>query len=206
MQMPIIIKISNNNLTKDAIKQVSYVLKRGGIIAFPTDTVYGIGAVPSNKKAVNKLFYIKKRPSQKPIPILISSKSVLRKVVSKIPRIAGKLINKYWPGALTIVLPKSRSIKSFVTKGSRNVAVRMPNNKIALCIIKAAGGVMAVTSANISGKKEANSAKELQALGGIDLIIDGGRTRIGKASTIVDVTNDIIKVLRAGSIKIRNIM
>jgi len=196
------IKALKNKLPDKAVKKIIEILKKGGIIAFPTDTVYGIAADPNILKAVKKLFWIKKRALRKAIPILISSKSVLKKVVKKVTVSARILTDKYWPGALTIILPKSRLIPSFVTKGSKNVAIRIPDNKIALQIIKAAGGMLAVTSANISGKKEATSAIQLKGLKGIDLIIDGGKARIGKASTIVDLSGRKPQVLRQGSVRV----
>jgi len=168
------------------------------VIAFPTDTVYGIGASVTDKKAVTRLFKIKKRLSNKPIPLLISSKSMLKKVALRIPATARKITDKYWPGAVTIIVPKRRSIPDYITKGSPNVAVRMPKNRIALSIIKACGGMLAVTSANISGEKAAVTAKELKGLKGIDLIIDGGKTRIGKASTVIDLSGNEPVILRKG--------
>ena len=184
------------------IKKAAEILKKGGIVAFPTDTVYGIGALYSSKKAIEILFKIKNRPAQKPIPILISSKNKLKKVVKNIPPIAKKLIKKHWPGAITVILPKSKNIPSFVTKGMKSVGVRMPNNKIARQLIEASGGILAVTSANISGKKAATTAKEIKKLKGIDLIIDKGETKIKKASTIVAFFKNKPIVLRKGSINI----
>jgi L-threonylcarbamoyladenylate synthase len=184
--------------TEQAVK----LLRKGSIVAFPTDTVYGIAALPFDKKAVQKLYKIKGRSDKKPIALLVSSKSQVKRFARRIPSKAKQLINKYWPGALTIIFPKKRSVPDFLTSGFITIGIRMPKNKIALKIIKACGGALAVTSANKSGGKPAVSAKEIKGLKGIDAIIDGGKCKIGVPSAVVLIAGNKIEILRKGSIKL----
>lgn len=181
------------------INKAVKTLKEGGIVAFPTDTVYGIGAMPFDKKAVGKLYSIKKRGKKKPIAILVSSKKTAGKFAADVPLKAKKLMSKYWPGPLTLVLKKRRSVPDFLTSGLPTVGIRMPKHNIALKLIKKAGGSLAVTSANISGDKPATSADQIKVLKGIDLIIDGGKCRIGVPSIVIDARRNKLKVLRKGT-------
>jgi len=189
-----IIERPNNRSTDKAIA----FLKSGGIIAFPTDTVYGIAAMPLNKKAVRKLYKIKKREKKKPIALLISSKILAEKFAVSIPSKAKKLMTKYWPGPLTLIFKKRKSIPDFLASGLPTIGIRMPDNKIALKLIRKAGGALAVTSANISGNKPAISADQIKRLKGIDLIIDGGKCKIGISSSVVFVSKDRMKIIRKG--------
>jgi len=184
------------------IRSAVDILNAGGIVAFPTDTVYGIAAMPLNKKAVRKLYNIKKREKKKPVALLISSKKVAAKFAANIPAGARKLISMHWPGALTLIFRKKSSVPDFLTSGLPSIGIRMPENKIALALIGKAGGALAVTSANISGKKSAVSADQIKKLKGIDLIIDGGRCKIGVPSSVIAVTGGKLRVLRRGSVKI----
>jgi len=185
-------------LIREAVK----VLKGGGVVAFPTDTVYGIGAMPFDKKAVKKLYRIKKREKKKPIALLVSSKNAASKFAVKIPSRARKLMAKHWPGALTLVFPKRRSVPDLLTAGLQTIGIRMPKNDIALKLIQKAGGALAVTSANISGGKPATCAGQIMGMKGIDLVIDGGKCSIGKPSSVVAVSGNNIRVLRKGSLKL----
>jgi L-threonylcarbamoyladenylate synthase len=192
------VKIDPEHPGAKSIKKAARTLKKGGIVAFPTDTVYGIGAMPFDKKAVGKLYDIKKRGKKKPIAILISSKKMAGKFAADMPSKAKKLIAKYWPGPLTLVFKKRNSIPDFLTSGLPTIGIRMPKNDIALKLIKKAGGSLAVTSANISGNRPAISADLIKKLKGIDLIIDGGRCKIGTPSIVIDARRNKLKVLRKG--------
>jgi L-threonylcarbamoyladenylate synthase len=183
---------------RSLIKEAINVLKKGGVVAFPTDTVYGIAAMPHNKKGVSKLYRIKKREKKKPIALLISSKNKVNDFAAKIPSKARKLMAKHWPGALTLVFRKRRSVPDFLTAGLPTIGIRMPKNDIALKLIRSSGGALAVTSANISGGKPATSARQLKKLKGIDLIIDGGRCKIGVPSSVVAVIGNELRILRKG--------
>lgn len=178
------------------IKSAVDILKAGGIIAFPTDTVYGLAAMPFNKKAVRKLYKTKKREKNKPVALLISSKKMASKFAAHIPANAKKLISKYWPGPLTLIFKKKRSVPDFLTSGLPSIGIRMPKNKIALALIRKAGGALAVTSANISGKKPAVTADQLIKLKGIDMIIDGGRCKICVPSSVVSMVSGKPQIIR----------
>lgn len=196
--MILLIKINPKDPDNKLIKLAAKILKSGGIVAMPTDTVYGIAAIPSNKKAVERLYKIKKRENKKPIALLVSSKLMAAKFAAGMPKTAAKMINKYWPGPLTIIFKKKKSVPDFLTSGLPTIGIRMPGNNIALKLIRACGGALAVTSANISGKKAATTAKEIASLKDIDLILDGGRSGIGAPSQVIFVNNDRIEILRKG--------
>lgn len=176
----------------------------GGIVAFPTDTVYGIGADPFNKDAVKKLYKIKGRNNNKPIALLVSSRKEAARFARTIPDKAIKLMNKYWPGPLTLIFKKKDSVPDHLTSGLSTIGIRMPANKLALALIKAAGGSLAVTSANISGKRAAVSANELKGMKGIDQVIDGGRCKIGIPSAVVAINGGKLNILRQGHLKLKS--
>lgn len=181
-----------------SINEAVNILRKGGIVAFPTDTVYGIGAMPFKRKAVQKLYKIKAREKKKPIALLVSSKRIASRFAMNMPSKARKLMVKHWPGPLTLIFNKRRSVPDFLTAGLPTIGIRMPKNNIALKLIKKAGGALAVTSANISGGKPAISAGQIKKLKGIDLILDGGKCKIGVPSSVVAVIGKKLLVLRKG--------
>lgn len=176
------------------------VIRSGGVVAFPTDTVYGIGADPFQSRSVTRLYEVKGRSTAKAIPVLLGSRLDLGKVVKEIPDWVEPLIENYWPGALTIVLEMQPSIPTIVS-ASGTVGVRIPDHPVALSLIQATGP-LAVTSANHSGKTEARDPSTLlQELGGeIELVLDGGVTPGGLPSTVLDCTIQPPEVLREGPI------
>lgn len=188
-----ILKINPDEPEKEAIDIASQVLREGGLVAFPTETVYGLGANLLNKKAIERLYKIKNRPEEKPLTVHISNIDILKKMTADIPLIAGKLIDKFWPGPLTIILN---------SKDNKKIGFRMPSNKIALSLIEASGVPVVAPSANVSGHKAPQDIREvLEDLNdNIDMIIDGGRTELGVESTVVDTTVFPYKVLREGAI------
>lgn len=189
--MPDIIKISGANPDKKVIQKAAKIIRRGGLAAFPTETVYGIAALPKFSKKLDK---VKKRPKGKPYSLHIAYKKDLLKYIKSLNKTAGELIKKYWPGPLTVILK---------TKSGRKLGFRMPDNKIALALIKAVGCPVIAPSANISGYKSPVSAEEITVSEGLDLILDGGRTKYGQDSTIVDLSGEIPKVIREGCLKIK---
>lgn len=193
-------KVGLNHPHEGSINKAIAILKSGGIVAFPTDTVYGLGAIPSSKKAVSKLYKIKGRSDKKPIALLVSSKSQVKKFAASVPAKAERLMKKYWPGPLTLIFRKKASVPDFLTSGLPTIGIRMPKDKTALALIKAAGGVLAVTSANISGTKPAVTARSIGKLKGIDLILDGGKCEIGIPSSVIAVLGGKLKILRKGVI------
>jgi L-threonylcarbamoyladenylate synthase len=176
------------------------ILQRGGLVAFPTDTVYGVGALAFDDNAIKSIYAAKDRPIEKAIPVLIADLSDLDQVAEWIPEAARILSGRFWPGALTITLPKKDALPPSISS-SPTVAVRIPDNADARSLLRAAGP-MAVTSANISGQASPTSAEEVfaQLNGRIPLILDGGKTRGGVPSTLVECTEKNIEILREGPI------
>lgn len=189
-----------------AIQEALSILKTGGLVAFPTDTVYGVGALAFDDRAVQKLFMAKERDPNKAIPVLIGNPAELALVTSQVNVMAQILAQRFWPGALTLVVPKSVTLSNHLTPYP-TIGVRMPNHPIALKLLELAGP-LAVTSANISGKMDATTAEEvLQQLSGrVSLILDGGKTPGGSPSTVVDCTGFEPKILRQGLISQEEIL
>ena len=182
------------------------VLSAGGLVAFPTDTVYGVGALAFDGKAIESIYAAKDRPVEKAIPILISDMVELDKVSTNIPEVALNLASHFWPGPLTILVPKRADLPDAVS-ATPSVGVRVPDHEIARTLLRAAGP-MAVTSANISGGQSTVSAEEVfeQLEGRIPLIIDGGRTPGGIPSTLVDCTTPELKILREGPLALEELL
>ncbi|MGD0751389.1 MAG: L-threonylcarbamoyladenylate synthase [Anaerolineales bacterium] len=176
------------------------VLQKGGLVAFPTDTVYGVGALAFNGTAVGRIYTAKARPVEKAIPVLIGASIDLEKVTLEAPEAALRLAARFWPGPLTLVVPKHPDLPETVSV-TPTVGVRVPDHSVARRLLSAAGP-MAVTSANLSGQPSPSTAQEvLMQLGGkIALIIDGGKTPGGVPSTVVDCSGPEIRILREGPI------
>jgi L-threonylcarbamoyladenylate synthase len=181
-------------------------LQNGGLIAFPTDTVYGVGAGAFDGKAVEAIYVAKDRPLEKAIPVLVGDAVDLEKVGVNIPDTAHKLATRFWPGPLTILVPKRVDLPESVS-ATETVGVRVPDHEVARKLLRAAGP-LAVTSANISGAQSPVTAQEVyeQLAGRIALIIDGGRTPGGVPSTLVDCTMPELKILREGPISLEELL
>ena len=182
------------------------ILQNGGIVAFPTDTVYGLGALAFNNNAIESIYTAKDRSIEKAIPILIGDLSDLDKIAGSIPDMALRFAARFWPGPLTCIIPKKQTLPPAVSATS-TIAVRIPNHPDALALLRAAGP-MAVTSANISGGQNPSTAQEVfdQLNGRIPLILDGGKTIGGIPSTLVDCTGDLPVILREGPISLNELM
>lgn len=185
-----------------AIERAGKILKSGGLVAFPTETVYGLGGDALNPQSSRKIYAAKGRPSDNPLIVHICRWEDLAAIVKEIPEAAEKLGRAFWPGPLTMIFEKSELIPAETTGGLATVAVRMPEDKTALALIQAAGGYVAAPSANISGRPSPTLAKYVKEdLGGrIDMILDGGPSCIGLESTIVDLTEGAPTILRPGCI------
>jgi len=186
--------------SSDAIRRALEILRAGGLVAFPTDTVYGVGSLAFDRKAVESIYTAKDRPIEKAIPVLIGDTDDLDKIAMDIPNMALKLASHFWPGPLTILVPKQPGLPEAVSATS-TVGVRVPDHEVARALLRAAGP-MAVTSANISGQANPTTAEEVftQLNGRIGLIIDGGKTPGGVPSTLVDCSGENIRILREGPI------
>ena len=178
------------------------ILKQGGIVAFPTDTVYGLGACANLPSAVERVYQVKERPRNMALPLLLAHTSQISEVAEPVPPVAWLLARSFLPGALTIVLPRSKSVPDTVTAGGTTVAIRIPAHPIPVALVEGLGMPIVGTSANLSGQPSALTADEVysQFGGEIDLVIDGGRCLGGRESTIVDVTGETPVVLREGAI------
>ena len=193
-------------IKKEELDHVKEVLDKGGVVIFPTDTVYGIGCNCFNEEAIDKLFEFKQRDYMKPINVLTSSKEQIEKIAIIQNETEDKIIKEYTPGALTIILKKKETVPDLLTSQLNTVGVRIPNNKIALQILKIVEYPLATTSVNLSGEKAGIQLSDFadQFQGKVDIIIDGGVSDIQLASTIVKVENNEIKILREGTVKIKN--
>jgi L-threonylcarbamoyladenylate synthase len=182
------------------------ILQSGGIVAFPTDTVYGLGALAFNNTAIESIYTAKDRPLEKAIPILISDSVDLEMVAADVTKMAQIFAMRFWPGPLTCVIPKQQTLPSAVS-ATPTVAVRIPNHIAARALLRAVGP-MAVTSANISGQASPSTAQEVyeQLNGRIPLILDGGKTPGGIPSTLVDCTGESPVILREGPITLAELM
>ena len=194
-----------NKLLSSIQKQLEQgisILKQGGIVAFPTDTVYGLGAAVNLPQAVARVYEVKARPQNMPLPLLLADKSQIEEVAEPVPPIAWLLAAKFLPGALTMVLFKSKSVPDTVTGGGKTVAIRIPAHPVPLALARGVGTPIVGTSANLSGQPSALTAEEVytQLDGKVDLIIDGGRCPGGRESTIVDLTGETPIILREGAI------
>jgi L-threonylcarbamoyladenylate synthase len=184
----------------EKIKKAAEIIKSGGIVAFPTETVYGLGANAYDEQAVKKIFELKGRPQDNPLIVHISKKQDVYLVARGIPEKAKVLIREFWPGPLTLVLPKNPSIPDIVTAGLDTVAVRMPDHPIALKLIRLSGVPIAAPSANISGKPSATQPEHIKKYFGEKVFLIEGKVKIGIESTVLDLTEDVPKILRPGAI------
>ncbi len=189
------------------VEQGVFILKQGGIVAFPTDTIYGLGACANLTQAVERVYRVKERPQNMALPLLLAHTSQISEVADYVPPIAWLLAGNFLPGALTLVLFKSSSISDIITAGGITVAVRIPDHPVPVALVEGLGAPVVGTSANLSGKPGSLTAEEVyyQFDDKIDLVIDGGRCRGGKESTIVDVTGEKPIILREGAIPIEKL-
>ena len=185
-----------------ALAQAVAVLRTGGLVAFPTDTVYGVGVHAYLPAAVARLYTAKVRPEGKAIPLLLGDAADVERVSRDLPRLTQRLMDAFWPGALTLVVPRNPELPDIVTAGGPTVAVRLPDHPVPRALARAVGAPLAATSANLSGQAEAVSAADVLAQldGRIDLLLDGGRCPGGVASTVVDLTVQPPAILRQGAL------
>ena len=197
-------KIDKNQNNTDIIREAGRILKEGGLVAFPTETVYGLGADALNEDAAKKIYAAKGRPSDNPLIIHITNMKALEKIVSEVPEKAVKVAEKYWPGPLTMIFNKSDIVPYGTTGGLDTVAVRMPVDEIAREVIDAGGGYIAAPSANTSGRPSPTTAQHVMndMDGKIDAVLDGGASEVGLESTVITLAGAVPRVLRPGGITV----
>jgi L-threonylcarbamoyladenylate synthase len=186
----------------DVISKAVQILRDGGLVALPTETVYGLGADATNARAVQKIFDAKGRPSTNPLIVHVADAEIAKRYTPAWPFAAGKLAEKFWPGPLTLVLPKSPAIVDAVTAGRDTVGLRVPNHPLALELLRAFDGAVAAPSANRSNHISPTCAADVKAELGdrVDLILDGGPCVVGIESTVIDLTGDRPRILRPGGV------
>jgi len=188
-------------LEETQIQKAAKIIQNGGLVAFPTETVYGLGANALNPEAVAKIFELKERPSFDPLIVHISNLECLKLLCKNVDKRVYQLAEKFWPGPLTIVLPKSDAVHDIVTSGLASVAIRMPNHHIALQLIETSGCPIAAPSANKFGKLSPTKASHVKKqLPNVDFILDGGETTVGIESTVITLSINGFKILRPGII------
>lgn len=195
-------RVNNEEPELDKIRIAASIIRKGGLVAFPTETVYGLGADALNPKAVAGIYAAKKRPLDNPIIVHVSSKEEAKKILEDVPESAVKLMDVFWPGPLTLVLKASENVPKITTAGSDTVAVRMPKHKVALALIRESGTPIAAPSANLSGRPSPTTAQHVEQdlVGRIDLILDAGSTQVGVESTVLDLSRYPPQILRPGGV------
>ncbi len=186
----------------EAVERAVVILKNGGVVALPTDTIYGLACSPFREEAVARIFDIKGRPQDTPLPLLLASVEYVYKYVTEVPEEGTALMDKFFPGALTLVLPKRPEVPGIVTGGRDSVAVRVPDHPVPRRIAGKLDGAITGTSANRSGDPGITTARAVEAALGndVDMVVDGGETPGGVESTVVDLTGSEPTILRLGAV------
>ncbi len=202
-----IITVNPANPEETHLDQAARIIQTGGVVAFPTETFYGLGASALNGEAVKKIFSAKERDLKKPLLVLIYGQASLFELVSEVPDIAFPLMKKFWPGALTIIFKASAQLPPILTGGTGSIGIRISSNLIAQKLVQRAGIPITATSANREGGKNPSLASHVAAQLGdnIDLIINGGKTEGEIGSTIIDITSQPPHIVREGEINRREI-
>lgn len=197
-----IIRLDEEHIDQAAIVEAGKVIREGGLVAFPTETVYGLGGDALNADSSGKIYAAKGRPSDNPLIVHVADMDALKEVAVQVPEIALRLAERFWPGPLTMIFKKADCVPDATTGGLDTVAVRMPSNKIARELIRTSGRYIAAPSANLSGRPSPTDAKYvIQDLNGrVDMILDGGESAIGLESTIIDLSGEAPVILRPGYI------
>ncbi len=195
-------RLDYDKIDDNIINEAGQILRNGGLVAFPTETVYGLGGDALNPESSKKIYAAKGRPSDNPLIVHIADKKDLYRIVREVPEKAERLMESFWPGPLTMIFYKNEQVPETTTGGLDTVAVRMPSDRIASALIKAAGGFVAAPSANVSGRPSTTTAAHVEEdlNGRIEMILDGGQAVIGLESTIVDMSTEPPVILRPGAV------
>ena len=191
-----------NNLNYDNLKEPAQIIKKGGIVIFPTETVYGIGTNGLDENAIKKLYEVKQRPLNKPISLLVNNIEMVEKIAKNITEVEYKLMERFFPGPLTIILEKRDIIPDILTSNTNTVGIRMPSGEIAKKLIEFAGVPIATSSSNISGRPSGTNITDIKKdfEGKVDCFIDNGESEIGVPSTVIRIIDNIPHILRQGTI------
>jgi len=194
------LKVDPHNPETNKIKAAARVIRKGGLVSFPTETVYGLGADALNPTAVAKIFRAKRRPPDNPIIVHVATKEDLHKLAIDVPEAAERLMAEFWPGPLTLILKRSSIVPDITVVGLDTIAIRMPSNKVALDLIRESCTPIAAPSANLAGKPSPTEAEHVinDLAGKIDIVLDAGPTKIGVESTVIDLTTKVPLILRPG--------
>ncbi len=205
---PKIIKIDPQDPRQDLIIKAALVIQKGGVVAFPTRYLYGLGADAFNNEAVDRVFEIKQRPYNKPLLVLLDKQENLARLVRSVPSVAKRIMECFWPGEVTIVFEARGNLPANLTAGTGRIGVRMPQHPVASGLTSAVGSPITATSANLTGHVGCSQIQNLEPLIAekLDLILDAGPLKGGTGSTVVDVTADFLKILREGAIPARDIL
>ncbi|NQT69795.1 MAG: threonylcarbamoyl-AMP synthase [Desulfobacteraceae bacterium] len=202
-----IIEINPLNPQPDLISEAARVIKNGGIVLFPTRYLYGLGADALNSEAVDRVFAIKQRPSNKPLSVLINHQNDLSWLVRNVPQAAVKIMESFWPGDITIVFEANATLPRNLTAGSGKIGVRLPQHPVAVALTNAVQVPITATSANLTGRGGCSRVTDLDPLVAdkLDLMLDAGPLEGGTGSTVIDVTVDVPKILREGAVPAKDI-
>lgn len=197
-----LVKIKDLLRQQGEIQRAAQLLKAGQMVAFPTETVYGIGALGLSTEAVERLYAAKNRPAGKAFSLQVANTNMIQQIAAYVPLMARKLLDKFAPGPITVILPKAAAVPDLVTGGRDTVGIRIPDNPVALALLKSVNAPLAVPSANISGHISPKTGADVYGdmAGRLAMILDAGPCAIGKESTIVDCTGDRLVILRHGAI------
>jgi len=202
-----VLKVDPHRPEPDKIRVAAELLKKGGLVAFPTETVYGLGASALDERAVLRIFDAKNRPADNPIIVHVANRDDVYVLAEHVPQVAEELIDEFWPGPLTLLFVKSDAVPNAVTAGLATVAIRMPSHAVAHALISEAGVPVAAPSANLAGRPSPTSAKHVldDLSGRIEVLIDGGEIGYGVESTVMDLTTDLPTVLRPGPVTVEEL-
>ena len=191
-----------NNLNYDKLKEPAQIIKKGGVVIFPTETVYGIGTNGLDKNEIKKLYEVKQRPLNKPISLLVNNIEMVEKIAKNITEVEYKLMERFFPGPLTIILEKRNIVPDILTSNINTVGIRMPSGEIAKKLIEFAGVPIATSSSNISGKPSGTNITDIKKdfKGKVDCFIDNGESELGIPSTVIRIIDNIPYILRQGVI------
>jgi L-threonylcarbamoyladenylate synthase len=197
-----VLKINSEQIDQELIEEAASVIRNGGLVIFPTETVYGLAANALDTNAVRRVFDAKRRPLTAPLPIQVGDKTLLAEVTDELSDVALSLAERYMPGPITLVVSKGPGVSDLVSSGGKTVGVRIPDDPVALALLRAVGGPIVATSANLSEQNAPTSADEaIRQIGDwVDIVLDAGPCKHGVASTVIDTTVSPPRIVRQGAI------